>query len=171
MADENLRLHQEIAAAKRLRENLAALFEDDEELAVNSIEGETNLNEAIQEAVNLYCTDKTRVEAIAEHIKLMEARKARLEKRMEVTRAAVCVALEQAGKKTVETALGTATLKNTPPQLKLDPEDEADIPTRFWRAGKPSLDKKALKKALEEGEKIKGARLDNGGQSIQITFK
>jgi hypothetical protein len=171
MADETLRLHQEIGAAKRLRENLASLFEDDPELARDSIEGETNLNEAIQEAVDLYCADKTRVEAIAEHIKLMETRKARLEKRMETTRSMICVALDQAGKKKVETALGTATLKNTPRQLQVHPEDEPFIPTKYWRTGKPSLDKKKLKADLEAGETIKGAQLDNGGQTVQITFK
>lgn len=171
MADDNHALHQQIVAARRLRESLASLFEDDPELAADSVEGETNLNEAMQQAVERYCADKVACDAIDEHIKLMQARKARLEKRMEVTRAMVAVALEQAGKKTVETALGTATLKNTPPQLVVDTEHEADIPTKFWRHGKPSLDRKALKAALDAGERIKGARLSNGGASVAFNFK
>lgn len=171
MADETHRLHQEIQAARRLRENLASLMEDDPQLIADSLEGETNIHEAIEAAVTLYFNDNAFITAIDNQIAVLETRKNRLKKRTEVIRAMVCVALDQAGKKTVETALGTATLKNTPRQLLLDPDQQSEIPLEYWKAGEPKLDKKKLKADIETGKTVKGATLSNGGQSIQFSFK
>lgn len=171
MSNENFKLNREIDAAKLLRTSLADILADDPEFAADVVLGETNLNEAIQTAVVSYCEDKCTAEAIGEHIKTLEARKARLEKRMEMTRTLVGVALDQAGRKSVETPLGTATLKSTPPSLIIDQEREADIPPKFWKRGDPRLDKKALKEAIKNGERIDGARLDNGGSTVSFIFR
>ena len=171
MSGENFRLDREIDAAKLLRASLADILADDPELAADMVLGETNLNEAIQGAVTRYCEDKCAAEAIAEHIKILQARQARLEKRMEMTRTLVGVALDQAGRKSVDTPLGTATLKSVPPKLIIDADREGDIPSKFWKRGDPKLDKKALKDAIKGGEKIDGARLDNGDSCVVFTFR
>lgn len=171
MSNENFKLNREIDAAKLLRTSLADILADDPEFAADVVLGETNLNEAIQTAVVRYCEDKCTAEAIGEHIKTLEARKARLEKRMEMTRTLVGVALDQAGRKSVETPLGTATLKNVAPSLMIDKEREGDIPSKYWKRGDPKLDRKALKDDLKAGEKIDGARLDNGGATVQFSFR
>jgi|SRR5262245_2013763 len=171
MADEPARLHQEITAAKRLREDLAQFFEDDPQLAADMIEGETNLNEAILAACDLFHRDKCAVEAIEAHIQAMEARKERIKKRIDGIRVLVGVALEQAGRKSVETALGTATLKSVPRSLIVRSEDEPDIPLDYWKMAKPSLDRKRLLADLKSGKTIKGACLSNGGQTVAFTFK
>lgn len=171
MADETAKLYQEINAAKRLREDLASLMGDDPDLARDVVEGETDLNEAMLEAVDLFCRDKVAIDAIKAHIQLMETRMARLEKRQETIRVLVGVALEQAGRKSVETALGTASLRNTPPSLIVKSEDEADIPTKYWKQGKPTLDKKRLAADLKAGDTVKGARMSNGGVTVAFLFK
>jgi hypothetical protein len=171
VSSENFRLDREIDAAKLLRTSLADLIADDESVAADLIEGQTNLNEAIQSATNLFCQDKCAVDAIEEHIKMMETRKARLKKRMEMTRVLVATALELAGKKSVETALGTATLKATARKLVIDTERESEIPVEYWKRGDPTLDKKKITEDLKNGKDIKGARLDNGGIAVQFSFR
>lgn len=163
-------LSREIAAARRLKDQFAELIQDDEAFANALVEAETNLNEAIQAACSLYAQDKTACAAIEEHIKQMETRKARLQKRMEHTRVLVAVAMEEAGCRKIETAIGTVSLKATPISVIVDEEKKADIPTKFWKRGAPTLDKKMLKEALESGEDISGARLSNGGQTVAFRF-
>jgi hypothetical protein len=171
MSAENFKLDREIDAARLLRASLADVIAGDEDVAADIIEGQCNLNEAIQAAVTLYCQDKTSVEAIEQHISMMETRKARLKKRMEMTRTLVGTALDVAGRKSVETPLGTATMKPTPRCVIFDKENEADIPLEYWKSGKPTIDKIKLKKDLEDGKQIKGARLDNGNSTVQFTFR
>lgn len=171
MSQENFRLDREIDAAKLLRTSLADILEGDEQLTADTLEGQTSINEAIQAAVDLYCRDQCACNAIAEHIKLLEARKARLTKRMGVTRALVAVALDTAGRKTVETPLGTATLKNVAPKILVDPDHEHEIPAEFWSRGDPVLDKKKLKEALVDGQTIPGARLDNGNFTVAFVIR
>lgn len=171
MTGENFRLDREIDAAKLLRAGLGDMIKDDPELAADMVEGSTNLNEAIQAAVDRYAQDKCTTDAITEHIKLLEARKHRILKRMELTRNLVCVALDQAGRQSVDTPLGTATIKRTPPGLILDQEREGEIPPEFWRRGDPVLDKTKLKAALREGRKISGAQLNQGCVTVAFTFK
>lgn len=171
MTSENFRLDREIDAARLLLSSLADIIAGDEAFAADVVLGQTNLVESIQSACALYCADKTSVEAIDAHIKLMEARKHRLKKRMDMTRTLVTTAMEVAGRKSVETPLGTATLKTMPRALRLDEEREADIPSEYWKRADPVLDKKKLKEALEEGKIIPGATLDNGGISLSFTFR
>lgn len=171
MSGENFRLDREIDAAKLLRAGLGEMIKDDPELAADMIEGETNLNEAIQAAVDRYAQDKCAVEAIKAHIELLQSRRARIEKRMALTRDLVCVALDQAGRKSVDTPLGTACLKRVPPGMNIDKEREGEIPPEYWKRGDPVLDKAKLKAALQEGKTISGAALNQGGVTVSFSFK
>ncbi len=171
MSKENFKLDREIDAAKLLRASLADILEGDEQLSADTVEGQTNINEAIQAAAVLYCQDKVAVEAIKAHVAIMQARSARLKRRMEMTRTLVATALEVAGRKSVETALGNATLRHVAPGVIIDKEREDDIPLEYWGRGDPVLDKKKLKDDLESGKQIKGARLDNGGMTVTFTFR
>lgn len=168
---ETFALDREITAAKLLLAALADIIEGDDQLKTDMLEAETEINEAILRATDLYCRDKCSVEAIEEHIKMMESRKARLKKRMENTRVLVGVALETCGRKRIETALGCATLKPTPRKIVVDPDREHLIPLDYWKRSDPSLDKKKLTEDLKSGKVIDGAHLDNGGVCVAFTFK
>lgn len=168
---ETFALDREITAAKLLLSALADIIEGDDQLKADMLEAETEINEAITRATDLYCRDKCSVEAIEEHIKLMESRKHRLKKRMEMTRVLVGQALETCGRKSVETPLGCATLKPTPQKVCIDEENEHQIPVEYWKRGDPTLDKNKLKADLKSGKEIPGARLDNGGSTVAFTFR
>ena len=171
MTSENFRLDREIDAARLLRTGLADLIADDPQLGIDMVEGETNLNEALQAAASQYCADKCLLEAVKAQIDLLDARAARIAKRMELTRHLVTVALEQSGRQNMETTFGMISLKRIPPSLIVSKEREAEIPPEFWKRGDPVLDKAKLKAALKEGRAISGATLSNGDITVAFSFK
>jgi hypothetical protein len=48
--------------------------------------------------------------------------------------------------------------------------DETEIPTKFWKASAPKLDKRAVLEALKAKETVPGASLSNGGQTLALTW-
>lgn len=161
-------LHQETQAAKTLRAQLADIFEGDEQCATDTIEGETNLSEAIDAAVQQLVDDEAAKRGLDAMLVDLASRKARIERRIDNTRTALCVALEQAGKKKIEHPAVTLSLTKVAPKVVVT--EESEIPAEFWKSGEPKLDRKALKDALKDQRDIPGAMLSNGGQTLQVRW-
>jgi hypothetical protein len=66
----------------------------------------------------------------------------------------------------LELPQATLSRKRTPPKAIVT--SEVDLPARFYVEQNPKLDKKAVLDALKAGEKIPGAELSNGGESLQL---
>lgn len=160
-------LHTETRAAQLLRDRLKAEFADDPDLAASMIEGETNIHEAIITAAKAVFEDEGRAAGIKTMIEALQSRKGRIEKRMEIMRAAICVAMLEAGVKSKDYGFVTATVKPLPPTAII--ADEASIPSSFWKAQEPKLDKRAVLAALKEGP-VPGAELSNGGETIALKW-
>lgn len=169
MADAKRSLDKEIEAARILRENYADLIEGDEGFAADLVEGETNLNEMIGVAIEQIALDQAAIDGISEFIKRMEARKNRHEKRVEALKTAVLVGLQQAERKTLPHALATLTVRSASQSAIIT--DESLIPSKFWKKQPPKLDKKAILDALKNKEKVDGATLSNGGETLSMRFK
>lgn len=177
MSDAEHLLAKEVRAAQQLRQSLKVALGDDCETMADMIEGETNLHEMIGEVDKSIVEDELLVVGLEVMIEGLEKRKFRLSERIGRKRAAIEQALMIAEKKTLELPCGTFTLKDVPP--KLDVYDESKIPADYWVPIDPVLDKKNLGKALRENAKafkttgapmveIPGARLGNGGQTLQV---
>lgn len=196
MSEVQFSLSRQMEAAKILREQIADIAAGDADFIRDAIEGETDLHEQIAALVASIAED----EAIADGIKRLkddlDGRKKRIEARAEVKRALVASAMEIGELKKLETPAGTVSLRPVPP--KLIPTEEADIPSRFWKAADPVLDRKALGDALKaraialrdaehiedpearaaalvaaeaEHPVIPGATLSNGSTTIAIRSK
>jgi hypothetical protein len=180
-------LAREIEAARVLREQLAAL--NDEDLTRDMIEGETSLNEMIASMIRQDGEDEAHVTALKAYADDMDKRKKRIEARIETRRGLLAVAMEMAGKPKAETAFGTITLGVTAPKVIVT--EESEIPSGFWVTPPPQLDKKTLlaalkalraardeavkiedayerEKALQAIKPIPGAELSNGGARVTI---
>jgi hypothetical protein len=166
MSDLRRTLTDEAEAARVLLANIRDLIADDEQATVDAIEGETNLLEAIGRAVDEVATCEANADAVASMVKRLGERKSRLEHRAERMRAAISVAMDQAGIKKLDLPQAVLTIKATPPKAIIT--DEAAIPARFWKPADPKLDKKAVLDALKAGDKIDGAELSNGCTTLQI---
>jgi len=157
-------LHHEIQAATALKESLAAY--DDEDLLRDTIEGETDLHELIAKVFASIDEDAILLAGIAERMEGLKARKARIEKAVERKRAMIEQAMSIGEIRSLTLPSGTLILASKPRALVV--ENEADVPSDYWKPQPPKLDKSALKAALKDGASVPGASLDNGGSTLVI---
>jgi Gp157 protein len=168
MTDAAHALHRETEAAKALRANLANVIGDDEAFAADAVEGETNLNEAIEIAVRQIVDDMAHIKGLNDYIEKFAARKERLQERVANMRTMLAVAMEQAGRKKIEHPVVTLSMRATPQSAIVT--DEAQIPSKFFKPAEPKLDKRELLAALKAKEQVPGATLSNGGTSLTLTW-
>ncbi len=165
--DAATRVRLECAAFEAIKAGLESapdLLHDPEALLMIA-EGETDLIEAIDLLLRGDLEDKALLAGLEAVCGDLNARHARLEARTELRRALLEQALMLLECKSLERPLATVSLVARPPALLVT--DEAQIPTRFFVA-KPSLDRRALKAALEQGEALPGAALSNGVLTLTI---
>lgn len=179
---------KEAQAAAALRESIASVDADDEALLIDTIEGETGLFEAIDYLLARMAVARAGLAGIETVKAELDARKARYTKRLETDRALIEQAMSVADLTSIERPAATLSLSARAPSLRV--ETESDIPSRYWKAGEPSLDKKALLADLKARAKaldalpsdpearaaalaalpadIPGATLSNGAPSLTI---
>lgn len=142
---------------------------DDPKLILDMIEGETDLAECCVAVLEECNEDEILIEGLAAKLAELGVRKGRMEKSVETRRGIILMAMDKAGIQTIKSPLGTMSTRPTPPKTVI--ADEAQIPARFWKPGNPTLDRAALKAALDGGEQIPGASLSNGGLSLSVRVK
>lgn len=163
------RIQREAEAAGALRDSLAQLVENDETLALDMIEGETSLVECIDALLEANTQDAVIVAGVERVASDLSARKIRVEGRIQMRRALIEQAMLTAEIKKLERPAATLSLANRPASLIV--ADESAIPSRFWIAADPKLDRKALSAALKEGEAVTGAALSNAAPSLTVRVK
>lgn len=156
---------REIAAFAALREAYARECENDPDFAIDLAEGETNLLEAIDALALADLEDDFLADGVKRGIEALRLRQERFDRRRGARRALIEQALLILEVKKLERPAATLSIAERAPKVEI--EDESQIPARFFVAGDPKLDKKALKAALEEAP-VPGARLSNGSVSLTI---
>lgn len=163
-------VHIQLEAAKKLLAGMKEQgIEDDAELVADSIEGETNLLEAIDAALSEIDECEIMVTGLDEKIKAFDARKKAQKDRAERLRALIEQAMVATDQQQMKLPAATISLSRRAAGLVIT--NEADIPARFWveqERPAPRLDRKALSDALKANEEIPGAALDNGQISISV---
>lgn len=166
MSDIRRSLQIETEAARGLLETFETALGDDAEAILGTIEGETNLIEVIARAVKRLDELKKLDESIAGLVTSYNARRERFAKQADDLRTTISEALDAAGLKRLELPQATLSLRATPPSVIIN--DEAAIPSKFWKQPPPTLSKSAVKEALKAGEIVPGATLSNGGTTLNI---
>lgn len=162
-------LHGATKAAEILKAHLIDLGADDDETLRDTLEGECNLTDLIEGALEQIALDGAALEGIAAHKQRLQSRESRLKKRIDNFRTALQTALDVAVLKTHEGAIGTITRKRISPSLVIT--SESDLPSEYFIPQEPKLDRKALTDALKDKQIVPGAELSNGGETIQIRWK
>lgn len=144
-------------------------YENDPKLVLDMIEGETDLAEACCVVHEETLEDEILLAGLKSAIGELEARKSRVERSIDSRRNIILMAMDKAGLQTIKGPLATITVRPTPPKTLIS--EEAQIPARFWKPGNPTLDRGALREALDAGEAIPGAGLSNGGLSLSVRVK
>lgn len=165
-------LIKEKDAIKSLMSQLRTEGNDDEESIEIAIESETSFLEVVAKALDEIDELEAIDVGLTSKIEAFASRRAATRKRMDIIRASIEQAMMLADLDTLRLPTATITLRKLRPSAVID--DEAQIPSRFWLAQQPpapKLDKKSLLAALEDGEEISGARLDNGTVSLSVRRK
>lgn len=160
----------ETEAAKDLISGIL-LDEDDKELVADTIEGETNLIEALEMALAEMDECEIMIFGLDAKIKEFGQRKARQKAKVDRIRSLIEQAIIRTESDKFVLSTGTISPRKIKPDVVI--ENEVEIPSKFFieqPRPAPKLDKKALKAALEKNN-IPGARLDNGGIGITIRRK
>lgn len=162
-------LRSETEAARALLGSMADILGDDDELKESTVEGETNLYEAINAALGRIVELNGHIESLEAMASSLKERSSRFDRQSALIRSAIQMAMEIGEVRKLESPLATLSLRAVPPAVQIIAE--ADIPAKFWKPVDPKLDKKALLAALKDGERVPGATLDNGGQTLSIRSK
>src|SRR5215467_7291701 len=144
-------LTKELAAAEALKFQLTSVFDEgeiDTVLLKDMVEGETNLFETVDRIILQISLDEASLVGIGKSQATTQARKKRIESRVDTMRTMLASALEILEEKRFERPLATLTLKPTPRKLLIT--DESEIPERFWKRPEPVLAKKDLADAIKD---------------------
>lgn len=155
---------REAEAVRALVSSLEA-YKDDQ-LVLDSIQGETGFLEACAKVIDAVDDDDARMFGLEKKIADLELRRARVKKRQEARRAILEQAMAIAEQSKIELPTCTLVLAKRAPSVVYT--DESAIPAKFWKAADPSLDKRAVAAALKEGEAVPGASLSNAPPSLTI---
>jgi len=159
-------LHRATQAADVLKEQLRAIVGEDEEVLHDTIEGEIDLEGLIRLAAEQNVIDDAAANGISVLINKLRDRKERVEKRIDMRRAAILAAMTAGEIRKIDTPAGTISRKAVPPSVLI--LEEASIPAEFWKPSDPRLDKKAVADALKAGRDVPGAMMSNGGETIAV---
>jgi hypothetical protein len=159
-----------LAEYQYLREHLQAEFQEaDEQTLRDTLEGLSNLPEALAAVVRSYLDDTTLAAALGMRIGDMQERLSRIEQRAEKKRAMVASVMERADLKKLSEADFAASLRAVPPALVVN--NEFEIPDAYWNPQPPKLDRRRLLAALNGGQAVPGAALGNGGTTLSVRTK
>jgi hypothetical protein len=163
-------LVRHLAEYQYLREQLIAEYQEiDEDTLRDTLEGVSNLPEALAEVVRTYLDDLAIAAALGLRISEMQERLHRIEARAEKKRAIITSVMERAEIKKLAEPDFTASLRAVPPGLMV--QDERAIPDGFWKPQAPKLDKRAVIAALGAGQTVPGALLGNGSVTLTVRTK
>ena len=168
MIDAARKLHIETEAAKHLRYRLLELT-DDEETTRDTIEGETNLHEAIRGALLSIEDDQALVDGIGARLADLTERSRRLKTRIDSKRFLIEEAMQAGSLTKLETDIATVSLRSIPPKVVIT--DEARLPPDFLIPQPPKPDMASIKDALANSTPVPGAELSNGGIGLTIRRK
>jgi hypothetical protein len=141
----------------------------DEKALFDTLEGATNLHEAIAAVIRSALEDEAMAKALRSRIEDMRQRLSRIESTAEAKREAALNAMERADMIKLTAPDFTVSVRINPPSLVIT--SEAEIPHEFWLPQPPKLNKRGLLDAINGGWALPGAVLSNSKISLAIRTK
>jgi hypothetical protein len=163
-------LNSEISRFEHLRRQLLEDYpEIDEETLADTLEGATDLNEAISAIVRSALDDEAMAEALKTRMDDMKVRLERIRTTASNKRLAATDVMEQVGLKKVTEADFTVSLRPAP--LGVIITNEEAIPDAFKVPQPARIDKRRILDHLKHGESVTGATLTNQRNSLSVRTK
>ena len=141
----------------------------DETTLLDTLEGATNLNEALGEVIRAALDDEALADSLRERMGAMRERLDRIETASAKKRDVAQVVMEDAGIEKILEPDFTVSLRVSPPSIAV--VNEAEIPEPYWIPQPPKLDRKGVLDALKSGTTVPGATFANSKVSLAIRTK
>ena len=151
------------------RQIIEADPEIDETTLLDTLEGATNLHEAIAALVRSTLEDECLVTGLKARLGELKERLDRIQVRIDNKRQLALSTMEEAGIEKILEPDFTLSLRTTPPSVLVT--DETVIPEWFWIPQPAKLDKRSLLDTLKAGTAITGAELSNSRRSLSVRKK
>jgi len=143
--------------------------EIDETTLLDTLEGATNLNEALAEVIRAALDDEELADALRGRMGAMRERLERIETSCARKRDVAQAVMEDAGIEKILEPDFTVSLRVSPPAVAV--VNEAEIPEPYWIPQPPKLDRKGILDALKTGTRIPGATFANSKVTLAIRTK
>ena len=143
--------------------------EIDDTTLLDTLEGATNLSEAIGEVIRTALEEEALADGLRARIAAMRERLERIEGASARKREVAQAAMEDAGLEKLLEPDFTVSLRVSPPGVAV--VSEADIPEPYWIPQPPKLDRKGILDALKAGKPVPGATFTNSKVSLAIRTK
>ena len=138
----------------------------DEQTLADTLEGISDLHDAIAAIVRAALTDEALVYGLKDRIKEMQERLERLGIRASTRRQIARDAMVENDIPTINAADLTVSIRKGQPRLLII--DEAVIPASYWEPGDPKLNRQALMADLKDGGIVTGAYLSNAEPVLSV---
>ncbi|WP_295879178.1 siphovirus Gp157 family protein [uncultured Bartonella sp.] len=165
------RVEIDVANTKTAIMNVVAAYpelQDDEQLLLDTLEGETNLFEIVSALVRLKGETDVQCTGLTKWVDELSERKARFVRKSDAFKKLIQTLMDAAG--VDKMTLDEATVFKTKGRMKVVVKDVQSLPQGFYR-----IERKAetaeIKKMLENGEEVPGAYLEAGAPSLTIRIK
>jgi hypothetical protein len=141
----------------------------DEQTLFDTLEGSTNLKEAIGCVIRSALDDELLANGLKARIDQMMKRLERIETTAENKRRVALAAMEEADFDKILEPDFTVSVRAAPPGVII--VNEQDIPEGFWIPQPPKLDKRQILEALKAGTAVMGAELANTRITLAVRTK
>jgi Siphovirus Gp157 len=163
-------LSHSLTVYRSIRERIIALEADiDEATLADTLEGCTDLNEAVAAVVRSALEDEAMAEGLRGHIEVLQDRFRRLGDRASRRRAVARDAMIEIDLRKIAAPDFTVSVRPGSPALVVT--DESAIPASYWQAREPRLDRLELIRDLKTGIPIAGASLSNPEPVLSVRVK
>ena len=165
LTDTVANVRREIEAIIREFPELA----DDMEACMDTLEGATEIKDVLLRLARILGNVKALKEGLTARIAELHMRENRFEARNEYIRTLIFEILDSANLKRVELPEVTLSLRNNAQRLVGDADPEF-LPDQYVHI-KRSIDRKAIRAALEDGLEVDGFQLSNAPPSLVVKVK
>jgi hypothetical protein len=162
-----------VREAHRFTELRRRLIEADPEIddttLLDTLEGATNLTEAICEVIRAALEEEALADGLRMRLGAMKERLERIETSSARKREVAQAVMEDAGIEKILAPDFTVSLRVSAPGVAL--VNEAEIPEPYWIPQPPKLDRKGILDALKAGSRVPGATFTHSKVSLAIRTK
>ena len=152
----------------RAMQYIAEALPDDDPDKLELLNNEADYSQRMDKAIFVLKESQEFAKSIKSIIESYQIRQKQFNSKAENIKKYIGLLMDAANERSYKSAAGTISYRSVAPSVVVVDEDK--VPDNYKKTT-ITIDKIALKKALQEGKAIEGASLSNGGESLQIRIK